>query len=100
MAWAAVPHRLVDDVAGFPIGNGLAFRVHLGKILAERADDLLASLIGYGGWLESLNAHGLLLQYGPPGIYPVADRTVIRRSETVPRRIARCVRSQARIATR
>jgi hypothetical protein len=45
IAWAAAPHRLVDDVAGFRIGNGLAFRVHLGKILAERPDDLLASLI-------------------------------------------------------
>jgi hypothetical protein len=26
----------------------------------------LASLIGYGGWLEGLNAHGLLLRYGSP----------------------------------
>ena len=66
IAWAVAPHRVVDDVAGFPIGNGLAFRVHLGKILPESPNDLVASLIGHGGWLESLNAHGLLLQYGPP----------------------------------
>jgi hypothetical protein len=66
IAWATVPHRLVDNVVGFPSGNRLAFRVYLGKMLPERPDDLLASLIGYGGWLESPNAHGLLLQYGPP----------------------------------
>jgi hypothetical protein len=42
MAWAAIPHRLVDDVVGFPSRNRLVFRVHLGKILPERPNDLLA----------------------------------------------------------
>ena len=66
IAWAAAPHRLVDNVVGFLSGNRLAFRVHLGKILPERPDDLLASLIGYGEWLESLNADSFLLRNGPP----------------------------------
>jgi hypothetical protein len=66
IARAAVAHRLVDDAIGFLRRNRLAFRVHLGKILLERGDDLLASLIGYGGWLESPNAYGFLLRNRPP----------------------------------
>ncbi|MGD0774586.1 MAG: hypothetical protein ABSC05_17375 [Candidatus Solibacter sp.] len=62
---AAVPHRLVDDFVGFLSGNRLAFHVHFRKILPKRLDDLVASLIGYGRRLESLNAHSLLLRYGP-----------------------------------
>src|SRR5471032_3213384 len=65
-ARAAVPHRLVDDVVGFLSGDRLAFRIHFREVLTERFGDLLASLIGYGGWRKSLNAHGLMLRYGPP----------------------------------